>query len=200
MKAMICKKLGMTRIFDEEGRMIPVTLMLASENVVSQIKTMDLDGYDTVQIAMKEDKKTNQPLTGHLKKVGTNTRKIREFSLSDLKLGDKIELNQFEKGEKILVQSVSKGKGFAGTVKRHNFHTGPKTHGSDNYRQPGSIGSAYPQRVIKGRRMSGHMGHETVTVKNLEIVNIDTENKVLFVKGAVPGPNKSTVFIWSQNA
>ena len=198
MKAIICKKIGMTRIFNEEGHMIPVTLVSAKENIVSQVKNVEKDGYTTVQIAFPDNKKINQPLTGHLKGIDTKTRNIHEFGLSDLKVGDTLGVGQFEKGEKVLVQAVSKGKGFAGTVKRHNFNTGPKTHGSDNYRQPGSIGSAYPQRVIKGTRMAGHMGHEKITVKNLEIAHIDTENNVLMIKGAIPGPNRSIVYLWSN--
>ena len=197
MKALIGTKIGMTRIFNDEGRQIPVTLVYSDENVVSQVKEIDKDGYLATQVALNDNTSMNQPLAGHLKKTGIKSRSLREFKLEKLAVGDKLDVDQFEKGEKIFVQSISKGKGFAGTVKRHNFHTGPKTHGSDNYRQPGSIGSAYPQRVIKGRRMAGHMGYEKVTVKNLEVVSINADKRTILIKGAIPGPNQSTVFIWS---
>lgn len=197
MKALIGKKLGMTRIFDEKGAVIPVTLVVIGENVITQVKTEVKDGYDSAQLAMVENRKVNQPQSGHLSKVKVKTKTIKEFPLES-ELGAKLDLSQFKVGEMITVQSISKGKGFTGTVKRHNFNTGPKTHGSNNYRQPGSIGSAYPQRVIKGRRMAGHMGYDKTTVKNLKIVNLDLENKVMMVKGAIPGPNKSTVYLWAE--
>ncbi len=199
MKAIVGKKLGMTRIFNEKGAVIPVTLILAEPNVVTQIKTEEKDGYAATQVAMVQDKKLKKPQAGHLAKVDIKSRVLREFALTDLNLGDKVDLNQFNVGEKVVVSATSKGKGFAGTVKRHNFHCGPKTHGSNNYRQPGSIGSMYPQRVIKGRRMAGHMGHEQVTVKNLEVVQVDLPNHVIYIRGAVPGPVKGFVRIWSEN-
>lgn len=196
-KAIIGKKLGMTRIFDDKGLFIPVTLIKIADNIVTQIKNSETDGYNTVQLAVSEDKKNNRPEAGHLAKAKIKSKTIKEFPIEATEIGAKIDVNQFELNDMVTVQSVSKGKGFAGTVKRHNFHTGPKTHGSNNYRQPGSIGSAYPQRVRKGRRMSGHMGDEQTTVKNLSIVKIDAENNILMIKGAVPGSNKSTVYIWS---
>ena len=198
MKAMIGKKLGMTRIFSDKGAVTPVTLIEIGENVVTQIKTDDRDGYQATQIGMAEKCKINQPLSGHLAQAKIKTKTMKEFALSDTVVGDKIDLSQFQKGELITVQAISKGKGFAGTVKRHNFATGPKTHGSNNYRQPGSIGSAYPQHVIKGRKMAGHMGYDKTTVKNLKIAHVDMENKIIMIQGAIPGPNKSTVYIWSK--
>jgi large subunit ribosomal protein L3 len=199
MKAIIGKKLGMTRIFDEKGIVIPVTLICAEPNVVTQVKTEEKDGYTATQIAMPQDKKLKKPQAGHLAKVNMKSRVLREFDITEVSVGDKVDLSQFKVGEKVVVSATSKGKGFAGTVKRHNFTTGPKTHGSNNYRQPGSIGSMYPQRVIKGRRMSGHMGHEKVSVKNLIVAQIDSINNIIFIRGAVPGPQKGFVSIWSEN-
>lgn len=183
----------MTRIFDEKGKQIPVTLIWAEPNVVTQVNDA------SAQIALPEDKKIKKPQAGHLAKAKIKARVLHEFALEDKKVGDKIDVSQFQMGEKVFVRGLSKGKGFAGTVKRHHFHLGPKTHGSDNYRQPGSIGSMYPQRVIKGRRMAGHLGYDQVTVKNLTIMNIDPEKNILYLRGAVPGPNKGYVQIWSQS-
>lgn len=197
MKAIIGKKLGMTRIFDQKGTVIPVTLVEVGENVITQVKTKDKDGYKSAQLALSEDRKINQPLKGHLAKSKIKSKTIREFDL-DGEVGAKIDLTQFQVGDLITVSATSKGKGFAGTVKRHNFSTGPKTHGSNNYRQPGSIGSAYPQHVIKGRKMAGHLGYDKTTVKNLKIAALNLEDKILMIKGAVPGPNKSKIFIWSK--
>lgn len=199
MKAIIGKKLGMTRIFDEKGAVVPVTLIEVEPNVVTQVKTEEIDGYNAVQIALPQDKKLKKPQAGHLAKLEVKSRVLREFALTGLSLGDKVDVNQFKVGEKVVVSATSKGKGFAGTIKRHNFHCGPKTHGSNNYRQPGSIGSMYPQRVIKGRRMAGHLGFDTVTVKNLIVAQIDSENNVIYIRGAVPGPRKSFIRIWSEN-
>lgn len=199
MKAILGKKLGMTRIFDDMGNVVPVTLIVAEPNVVTQVKSNEKDKYESTQIAMPQTHKLKKPQDGHLTKANVKSRFLREFALTGLNVGDKIDVSQFTVGEDVVVSAVSKGKGFAGTVKRHNFATGPKTHGSNNYRQPGSIGSMFPQRVIKGRRMAGHMGHEKVTVKNLKIAQVDTANNVLYIRGAVPGANKALVSIWSEN-
>ena len=199
MKAIVGKKLGMTRIFTEKGAVVPVTLVLAEPNVVTQIKTVEQDGYATTQIAMVQDIKIKKPQEGHLAKVGIKSRVLREFALPEANVGDKVDVSQFTVGEKVVVSATSKGKGFAGTVKRHNFNTGPKTHGSNNYRQPGSIGAQMPQRVVKGRRMAGHMGFDKVTVKNIEVAQVDTMNHILYLRGAVPGPVKGFVSIWSEN-
>jgi len=198
MNAIIGKKLKMTRIFDEKGNVVPVTLIVAGVNVVTQVRTEEKDGYNAVQIANLDNRKINSPEKGHLKKAGIKSRNLKEFSLKDKSIGDKLDLNQFEVGSLVTVSATSKGKGFTGTIKRHNFHTGPKTHGSNNYRQPGSIGGAYPQRVIKGKKMAGHMGHAKITTKGLKVINIDMENKVIMLRGAVPGPNKSKVYVWSK--
>lgn len=196
MKAMICKKIGMTRIFDEKGNAVPVTLVWAPENVVTQVKTREKDGYNALQIAFPEEKKIAKPQAGHLAKVKIKSRTLREIKTDEtLALGEKLTISQFEIGDTIVLTALSKGKGFAGTVKRHHFTTGPKTHGSDNYRKPGSIGPTYPQRVIKGRRMGGHMGDEITTVKNIKIVNIDSTNQILMLSGAVPGIKNNTIFI-----
>lgn len=194
MKAILGKKLGMTQIFDEKGKFFPVTLILAEANIVTQVKEK------SVQIAIPENKKINKPCAGHLSQAGIKSRNLREFPLSgELKIGDKINLDQFEVGQVVNITGLSKGKGFAGTVKRHHFHTGPKTHGSNNYRQPGSIGAQQPQRVVKGKRMGGHLGYDRVTTKNLKIVSIDKENNIIMLNGAVPGVRQSLVSIWSKN-
>jgi len=199
MKAILGKKLGMTRIFNEAGKVIPVTLIWAEPNVATQIKNSDQDGYIAAQIALPENKKVKKPQAGHLAKTEIKTRFLREFAIDGLKIGDKLDVSQFVKGQIVTVCGLSKGKGFAGTVKRHNFATGPKTHGSNNYRQPGSIGPTYPQRVIKGRHMAGHMGYDRTTVKNLTIADVDLEKNILFIRGAVPGPSKGNVMVWSEN-
>lgn len=199
MKAIIGKKLGMSRIFDEKGNVTPVTLVMVAKNIVTQVKTMQKDGYDAKQVALVEKTKINQPQKGHLAPSKITSRTLKEFKdLGELKVGESLDLSQFEKGDKVTVRSVSKGKGFSGTVKRHHFHTGPKTHGSDNYRQPGSIGSMYPQRVIKGRRMAGHMGHDQVTVKNIIVADINQDKEQILLGGAVPGAKNSTIYIWKE--
>lgn len=198
MKALLATKLGMTQLFDEKGRQSSVTLLSADENIVTQIKTDTTDGYNAVQVGMGKAKKLAKPQLGHLKKANTQSRFVAEFRIeegaeSQISVGDKLTTEIFAVGDKVSVQAVSKGKGFAGTIKRHNFARGPKTHGSHNYRAPGSIGAGYPQHVFKGQKMAGHMGHDTVTVKNLEIMYIDSKNNVIGIKGAIPGPKKGLV-------
>ena len=205
MKALIGKKIGMTHIFDEKGIVIPVTVIEAGPCTVVQVKTPEVDGYSAVQIGFGLNKNINKPLAGHVKASGAVPKVLREFDLAEvetdnedtvnIKVGDVIDNSAFEVGQHVTVTGVSKGKGFAGTVKRHNFTTGPKTHGSHNYRAHGSIGSGYPQHVMKGMRMAGQMGSERVTVKNLEIVSIDKENNIIAIKGAVPGPRKGIVVL-----
>lgn len=200
MRAIMGKKKLMTRIFDLEGRQIPVTVIEVEENTITQLKTKDQDGYEAVQVAAGIKKRLNKPEKGHLGDLAINPGKLFEISNSQqYQVGDKIELETFSQGEKINVTGISKGKGFAGTTKRHGFHLGPKTHGSDNYRRPGSIGSMFPQRVIKGKKMAGHLGATKVTTKNLEIVKISDGQSCIFLKGAVPGPVGSLVLIWSRN-
>jgi len=199
MKAIIAKKIGMTQIFDENGQVVPVTLIEAQANVVTQIKQLEKDGYSSVQVAVPTEKSIKKPQEGHFAKAGVKARIVKEFAFDqELKVGDRIDLSQFQVGDKVAVSGISKGKGFAGTVKRHNFNTGPRTHGSNNYRQPGSIGAQQPQRVVKGKRMAGHMGHEMITVKNLKVVNIDSVKNQLMLCGAVPGASNGILYIWSK--
>lgn len=179
MKFILGKKLTMTQIFDEEGKVIPITLIEAGPCIVTQIKTIEKDGYAAVQIGFDKRKKTGKP------------RFLREFKNGndkEFKVGDKIEVSIFKEGDKVKVSGISKGKGFAGVVKRHGFKGGPASHGQkDRLRAPGSIGSSFPERVRKGMKMAGRMGAKRVTVKNLKIAKIDPENNILAVKGAVPG-------------
>ncbi len=199
------KKIGMTQLFRPDGQVVPVTLLKAGPCFVVQRKTPATDGYDAVQLGLNEfvkAKRISKPLTGHLKKAGAEGAKfLREFRLSqggssDLKAGDKVLVSDFKPSEKVDVIGISKGRGFAGVVKRHHFRGSDGTHGSMHHRAPGSIGaSSFPSRVIPGMRMGGHMGDEQVTVRNLEIIEVDTEDNVLVVKGAVPGPNGGYVVV-----
>ncbi|MFO0955085.1 MAG: 50S ribosomal protein L3 [Candidatus Saccharibacteria bacterium] len=201
MKAILAKKVGMTQIFDTEGRLQPVTVLQAGPCVITQLKTLENDGYTAAQLGFGEAKKVGKSRAGHLKASGSKAQHLVEIRTSDVegeeapKVGDTIKVDTFEAGDKVAVTGVSKGKGFAGTIKRHNFHRGPKTHGSHNYRAPGSIGAGYPQHVMKGMKMAGHMGHEQVTTKNLTIAQIDTEQNLIAIRGAVPGPRKGLVII-----
>jgi large subunit ribosomal protein L3 len=198
------KKIGMTQIFRPDGQVVPVTLLKAGPCMVVQRKTPATDGYDAVQLGLLEFVKPariNKPSTGHLKKAGVEGAKfIREFKLNggngDLKAGDKVLVDQFKPKDMVDVVGISKGRGFAGVVKRHHFRGGEGSHGSMFHRAPGSIGaSSYPSRVVPGMRMGGHMGHAQVTVRNLEVIDVDVEDNVLAVKGAVPGPNGGYVLV-----
>lgn len=203
MKALLATKIGMTQIFDDEGRLQPVTVLQAGPCVITQLKTAENDGYTAAQIGYGEAKKPGKAILGHLKRAGTQSRhlvEVRTEGEEELKVGDTLAADLFETGDAVQVTGVSKGKGFAGTIKRHNFHRGPKTHGSHNYRAPGSIGAGYPQHVFKGIKMAGHMGHERVTVKNLKVALVDAEQNLIAVKGAVPGPNKGLVLIRGAQA
>ena len=198
----IGKKIGMTQVFRPDGQVVPVTVLKAGPCVVVQRKTPSADGYDAVQLGLVEfAKKLNKPAAGHVKKAGADGVKyLREFRLKpgmgDPKPGDKVLVDQFRLAEKVDITGVSKGRGFAGTVKRHHFGGGDGTHGSMFHRAPGSIGSSsYPSRVYPGMRMAGHMGDDQVTVRNLEVVDIDLEDNLLLVKGAVPGPNGGYVIV-----
>lgn len=200
----IGKKLGMTQIFAPDGTVTPATVIKAGPCVVVQRKTVSSDGYEAVQIGLVEDKSpknTNKPMKGHFAKAGVPPTKIlREFRLDGLSVevnvGDKVMVDQFAENDIIDVIGTSKGRGFAGFMKRHNFAGGRKSHGSMFHRAPGSIGaSAYPSRVIKGTRMAGHMGVERNTIKNLKIVKVNTEENLILVKGAVPGPTGAYVLI-----
>lgn len=198
------KKIGMTQVFSEDGRVIPVTVIKAGPCVVVQRKTTARDGYEAVQLGLLEyvkPSRINKPLAGHLKKAGVDgIRYLREIRLrpgdDDLKEGDRVLVTDFKPSEKVDVTGISKGRGFAGVVKRHGFRGGKDTHGSMFHRAPGSIGaSSFPSRVFPGKRMAGHMGVQRVTVKNLEVVDIDAEDNLMLVKGAVPGPNGGYVIV-----
>ena len=197
MKFLLGKKLGMTQIY-KGNDVVPVTLVSSGPNFVTQVKTNEKDGYSAVQVGFGERKEKNikKPQRGHLK--GKNLRWMKEFRIenSELKSGDEIRPEVFSAGEKVTVVAISKGKGFQGVVKRHGFHGGPKSHGQkDRHRAPGSIGASWPQFVIKGMRMAGRMGSDRITVKNLEIVEIDSENNLIAIKGAVPGRRGTLIMI-----
>jgi large subunit ribosomal protein L3 len=199
------KKIGMTQVFQADGQVVPVTVLKAGPCVVVQRKTPTTDGYDAVQLGFMEYAKKsriNKAQTGHFKKSGAEGVKFqREFRLlegtqGDLKAGDRVLAGEFKPKEKVDVIGISKGRGFAGVVKRHHFRGSDATHGSMFHRAPGSIGaSSFPSRVFPGMRMGGHMGTDRVTVRNLEIVEVDTEDNVILVKGAVPGPNGGYVIV-----
>ena len=198
------KKIGMSQVFRPDGQAVPVTLLKAGPCMVVQRKTPTTDGYDAVQLGLVEfikPKRINKPTAGRLKKAGVEGAKfMREFPLGsgddDFKAGDQVLVDQFKPKDKVDVIGISKGRGFAGIVKRHHFRGGEATHGSMFHRAPGSIGaSSYPSRVLPGMRMAGHMGNAKVTVRNLEIIDVDTEDNVLVVKGAVPGPNGGYVVV-----
>jgi large subunit ribosomal protein L3 len=200
MKALLGTKIGMTQILQEDGVAIPVTLIQAGPCTVTQVKTVDTDGYDAVQLGFGSGKNLSNAVAGHVKAAKVTPKYIREFRdvelNDDVKVGAQFDVTTFEVGEHIDVTGTSKGKGFAGNVKRHNFNTSKKTHGGNGYvRKPGSIGSMYPQKVFKGKRMAGRMGAEQVTVKNLMIALVDKENNLIGVKGAIPGPRRSLVVI-----
>lgn len=199
MKALLGTKIGMTQILSDDGVATPVTLIQAGPCTVTQVKTVDSDGYNAVQIGYGEGKNLSKAVAGHVKTAKVTPKVLREIrvkELEEIKVGDAIDVNTFEVGESVNVTGTSKGKGFAGTVKRHNFSTSNSSHGGNgNVRRPGSIGSMYPQKVFKGKRMAGRMGHDQVTVKNLTIAYVDVENNLIGLKGAVPGPRKGIVVI-----
>lgn len=202
-KAIIGKKIGMTQIFDEKGNVIPVTVVEAGPCVVSQKKTMENDGYESVQLGFGDLKpnKVKKPMKGHFEKANVAPKRtLREFRLDNIdayNVGDIIKADTFAAGDKIDVTGTSKGKGYAGVIKRWNFRRLKESHGSGPVvRHGGSIGSCSdPSRVFKGRKMAGHLGAERVTVQNLTVVKVDTENNLIAIKGAVPGPNGGTVMI-----
>lgn len=198
MKALLGTKIGMTQILQEDGVAIPVTLIQAGPCTVTQVKTVEKDGYDAVQLGYGMGKNLSNAVAGHVKAAKVTPKFIREFRDidmgDDIKVGAQFDVSSFEVGDHIDVTGTSKGKGFAGNVKRNNFNTSKKTHGGNGYvRKPGSIGSMYPQKVFKGKRMAGRMGAEQVTVKNLIVALVDKENNLIGVKGAVPGPRRSLV-------
>jgi len=198
-QGIIGKKLGMGQIFGDDGKVEALTAIEAGPCVVTQVKTTDKEGYNAAQLGFGESKRLNSPQKGHLKKLG-QFRHLQEFRLADIgdtKVGDKIDVSLFKEGDLVDVTGVSKGKGFAGVVKRHHFAGGPKTHGqSDRHRAPGSIGSTTsPGRVLKGMRMAGHMGNRRVTVSHLQVYKTDPERNLLMVRGAVPGAKNGLLLI-----
>ena len=196
------RKLGMTQVWSEDDRLIPVTVILAGPCVVTQIKTVDKEGYDAVQLGFGDIKtnRVNKPMQGHFNKAGVEPSKVlREVHVNSAacyELGQRITVEQFAEIKKVDVSGISKGKGFAGVMKRHNYRGGPGAHGSHFHREPGSIGQcASPSRVFKGAKLPGHMGDELVTVKNLEVVKVDVEQNLLLIKGAIPGGKGALVSV-----
>ena len=204
-KGIIGRKVGMTQIFDEKGNVIPVTVIEAGPCVVAQVKTVETDGYDALQLGFGEikDKHINKPEAGHFAKAGLENKKhLREFrleSVEGVKVGDTVKADVFEAGEKVDVQGISKGKGFQGVIKRHGQHRGPMGHGSMYHRRPGSMGStSTPGRVFKGKKLPGHMGRVTITIQNLDVVRVDMDKNVILLKGSVPGAKGSILKIKSD--
>ncbi len=203
MKTLLGTKIGMTQIIGEDGITVPVTLIQAGPCTVTQVKTVASDGYNAVQIGFGQGKNLSNAVAGHVKASNTTPKVIREIRIDELSdglsIGSQLDVNLFSVGDMVDVTGTSKGKGFAGTVKRHNFNTSKSTHGGNGYvRKPGSIGSMYPQKVFKGKRMAGQMGAERVTVKNLKVAYVDAENNLIGVKGAVPGPRKGIVMVGGE--
>ena len=203
-QAILGKKIGMTQVFREDGTMVPVTVVLAGPCPVTQIKTVDHDGYDAVQMAFMpvREKLITKPQMGHLKKAGVEAhRYVKEFRLDDCsqyEVGNVIKADVFEKGSHVDVTGISKGKGFEGNIKRWNQARGRKTHGSHSYRVAGSLGACtYPGEVFKTKHLPGHMGRERITVQNLEVVRSDAERNLLLIKGAIPGANGGLVLVRS---
>ena len=201
-KAILATKIGMTQIFNEDGVLIPVTVLQAGPCVVTQVKTMENDGYEAVQVGFvdKREKLVTKPMKGHFDKAGVAYKRyVREFKFenaSEYTVAQEIKVDIFAAGDKIDATAISKGKGFQGAIKRHGQHRGPMAHGSKFHRHQGSNGAASdPSRVFKGKKMPGQMGHKKITIQNLEVVKVDAENNLLLVKGAVPGPKKALVTI-----
>jgi large subunit ribosomal protein L3 len=201
MKGILGKKIGMTQVFTKEGKLIPVTVVEVEPNVVTQIKTVEKDGYDAIQLGTEtiREKLSTKAEAGHAKKANTTPkrflREIRGVNVNEYTLGQTIGVDVFEAGEIVDVTGTSKGKGFQGVIKRHNQSRGPMGHGSQYHRGVGSMGTLRPMRVFKGKKLPGHMGHETVTIQNLEIVAVDAVENVILVKGNIPGPKNSFVII-----
>ena len=201
-KAILATKVGMTQIFNEDGVLIPVTVLQAGPCAVTQVKTVENDGYSAVQVGFvdKREKLVNKPMKGHFEKAGVSAKRfVREFRLENAEeyaVGQEIKADIFAAGDKIDATATSKGHGYAGAIKRHGFSRGPVTHGSKHHRHTGSSGCATdPGKVFKGKKMAGHYGCKRTTIQNLEVVRIDVDNNVILVKGSVPGPKKSLVML-----
>ena len=202
MKGILGRKLGMTQVFTKEGKLIPVTVIEVQPNTVMQVKTVETDGYSAIQVGMvdKKEARANKPEMGRAKKANTTPKRflkeIRDYD-GTVNVGDVITANTFEVGDVVDVTGTSKGHGFTGVIKRHNQSRGPETHGSRYHRRPGSLGTMLPKRVLKGKKLSGHMGVDTVTIQNLEIIEINESEGYILVSGNVPGAKNSVVFIKS---
>ena len=200
-KGILGRKVGMTQVFDENGKMIPVTVISVEPNVVLQKKTVETDGYSSVQLGFMDKRANlvNKPLTAHFEKANTTPKRyvkeIRLQGMEEYEVGQEVKCDIFTAGDYVDVTGTSKGKGYQGVIKRHNQHTGPMAHGSKYHRGVGSMGVIAPNRIRKGKNMPGRMGHDRVTIQNLVVVRADAEKNVLLVKGNVPGPNKSLVII-----
>ena len=201
MKGILGKKLGMTQIFTEEGIVVPVTVVEAGPNVVTQVKTVEKDGYNAIQVGFEDakEKSFNKPQKGHLAAANVLKKHLKEFrvdAVEEFTVGQEIKADLFAAGEKIDVTGTSKGKGFQGPIKRHGQSRGPESHGSRYHRRPGSMGAcSFPGRVFKNKKLAGHMGSVKVTVQNLEVVRVDADKNLILVKGAIPGPKGSMVTI-----
>ncbi|MBR2588003.1 MAG: 50S ribosomal protein L3 [Bacilli bacterium] len=203
MKGILGLKRGMTQVFDQDGKLTPVTVVEVTPNVVTQIKTKANDGYDAIQLGFdeKREKLANKPSVGHTSKANTTPKRffkeIRGVNIEDYALGQEIKADIFTRGEVIDVTGTTKGKGFQGVIKRHGQQRGPMGHGSHYHRRPGSMGTMRPMRVFKGKKLPGHMGTNVVTIQNLEVIMVDVENNVILVKGNIPGPKNGLVLIRS---
>ena len=201
MKGILGKKLGMAQIFTEEGIVVPVTVVEAGPNVVTQVKTVEKDGYNAIQVGFEDakEKSLNKPQKGHLAAANVLKKHLKEFrvdAVEEFTVGQEIKADLFAAGEKIDVTGTSKGKGFQGPIKRHGQSRGPESHGSRYHRRPGSMGAcSFPGRVFKNKKLAGHMGSVKVTVQNLEVVRVDADKNLILVKGAIPGPKGSMVTI-----
>ena len=204
MKGILGRKIGMTQVFTKSGKLIPVTVVSVEPNVVTQIKTKENDGYEAIQLGFdtKREKLATKASIGHTNKANTTPKRffkeIKGVEISNYTLGQEIKVDIFTEGEVVDVTGTTKGKGFQGVIKRHGQNRGPMGHGSHYHRRPGSMGTMRPMRVFKGKKLPGHMGVNTVTIQNLEIVGVDLENNVILIKGNVPGANKSLVIIKSS--
>jgi len=203
-KGILGRKLGMTQVFTKSGKLIPVTVVEVEPNVITQIKTKETDGYEAIQLAFstKREKLATKASVGITSKANTTPKRffkeIRDVDVNSYSLGQELKVDIFTEGEVIDVTGTSKGKGFQGVIKRHNQSRGPMSHGSHYHRGPGSMGTMRPMRVFKGKNLPGHMGSETVTIQNLEIIMVDLENNIILVKGNIPGPKKSLILIRSS--
>ena len=201
MKGILGRKIGMTQVFTKSGELIPVTVVAVEPNVVTQIKTKENDGYEAIQLGFdtKREKLATKASVGHTNKAKTTPkrffREIRGVEISDYSLGQEIKADIFTPGEVVDVTGTTKGKGFQGVIKRHNQSRGPMTHGSQYHRGVGSMGTLLPMRVLPGKKLPGHMGHEQVTIQNLEVISVDLKNNVILIKGSVPGPKNSLVLV-----